>query len=232
LPPSLYGITAGTVSGVNATISLLFTNTATVSETITIIVSPTNPTGNPCSGKSYNLTLTINPIPSKLKGDTTEFCMHSTPMALSAIGDAGNTIKWYDANNILLNAAPVINTTNTALLKYYATQTNVYGCESPSAEFIAVVHPVAKIISSAYTNPTSCGIPSGSVTLNVLDLNGNAISNLPVHVHYTKFQTNYSIALSTDAAGKIIIPLTAGTYSDFLLKPMVVYHKKYLMCLY
>lgn len=218
LPSTVSGKTSGTVSGQNAAISLLFTNSGTTSDTITIAVNPVNPTADPCSGKPYHLTLIVNPIPPKLKGDTTAFCMHASPTALTATGDAGNTIKWYDVNNVLLNAPPVINTTNPALFTYYATQTNVYGCESPSSEFVAVVHPVAKIVSSSYSNPTSCGIPSGSVTLNVVDLNGNAMPNLPVHVHYTKFQTNYSVAESTDASGKIMIPLTAGTYSDFFVE--------------
>lgn len=218
LPQNISGITSGSTSGANASINLLFTNSGTASETITIVVSPVNPTSNPCSGVPYELTLTVNPIPAKLKGDTTEFCMHAPPMALTANADAGNTVKWYDANNVLLSQAPVINTINPAQFDFYATQANVYGCESPSSKFMAIVHPVAKIISSSYTNPTSCGIPSGSITLNVVDLNGNAMPLLPVHVHYTKFQTNYSVAATTDASGKITIALTAGTYTDLYVE--------------
>lgn len=218
LPPGVTGITSGKTSGENAAISLLFTNTGTASETVTIEVIPVNPTSNPCSGKPYELTLTVNPIPASLHGDTTAFCMHSPSMPLTANADAGNTVKWYDEHHILLNQPPVINTKNPAQYNFYATQTNSYGCESPASKFTAVVHPVAKIVGASYTNPTLCGIPSGSVTLNVLDLNDNAMPVLPVTVHYTKFQTNYSIAASTDASGKIVIPLTAGTYSDFYVE--------------
>ena len=218
LPPNITGITSGKTSGENAAISLLFTNTGTTSESITIEVIPVNPTSNPCSGTPYELTLTVNPIPAKLQGDTTEFCMHAPSMPLSANADAGNMVKWYDENNILLGQAPVINTKNPAQYNFYATQTNGYGCESPASKFVAVVHPVAKIVSTSYTNPTSCGIPSGSVTLNVVDLNNNAMPALPVTVHYTKFQTSYSVATSTDASGKITIPLPAGTYADFYVE--------------
>jgi gliding motility-associated-like protein len=144
--------------------------------------------------------------------------MHAPPVALTANADANNTIKWYDENNVLLSQPPVISTTNPAQFIFFATQTNMYGCVSAQEKFVAIVHPVAKIIGSSYTNPTLCGIPSGSVTLNVVDLNGNTMPNLPVHVHYTKFQTDYSVADSTDASGKIIIPLTAGTYSDFYVE--------------
>jgi hypothetical protein len=164
------------------------------------------------------LLLTINPIPAALKADTTAFCMHATPMALTATPDAGNTIKWYDENNNVLSQAPVINTINPAQFIFYATQVTASGCEGPKAKFIAIVHPVAKITGSSYANPTSCGIPSGSITLNVVDLNGNGIPNLPVHVHYTKFQTAYNVADSTDGSGKIITLLTAGTYSDIYVE--------------
>ena len=190
MPPTISGVTSGTVTGPNAAINLLFTNSGTTSETITIKVTPTNPAQNPCGGNPVTLTLTINPIPATLKADTTEFCMHSPPMALTATPDAGNTVKWYDANNNVLSEAPVINTTNPAQYIFYATQVTASGCESPKATFIAIVHPVAKIISSSYTNPTSCGIPSGSITLHVVDLNGNQLPNIPVLVHYTKFQTS------------------------------------------
>lgn len=218
LPPNITGATSGKTSGENAAISLLFTNTGTTSETITIEVIPVNPTSNPCSGTPYELTLTVNPVPARLQGDTTEFCMHAPSMPLSANADAGNMVKWYDENNILLGQAPVIDTKNPAQYNFYATQTNGYGCESPASKFVAVVHPVAKIVSASYTNPTLCGVPSGSVTLNVIDLNNNAMPALPVTVHYTKFQTSYSFVTSTDASGKITIPLTAGTYADFYVE--------------
>ncbi|SFQ43655.1 Ig-like domain-containing protein [Parafilimonas terrae] len=218
LPANVEGVTAGKTTGENSAISLMFTNSGTTSETIVIEVIPVNPVSNPCAGLPYELSLTVNPIPAPLKGSTTEFCMHSPSVALTANADAGNTVKWYDENNILLGQPPVINTQNPAQYIFYATQTNMYGCESPASAFAAVVHPVAKITSASYTNPTLCGLPSGSVTLNVVDLNGNAMPELPVTVHYIKFQTAYSIKSKTNAAGQIIIPLTAGTYSDFYVE--------------
>ncbi|MEO8413273.1 MAG: PKD domain-containing protein [Ginsengibacter sp.] len=218
LPANISGVTSGTTSDPNAVISLLFTNTGSTSEAITIVVTPVNPTGNSCSGNPYELTLTVYPVPSMLKADTTEFCMHSPSMALTTNADPGNTVKWYDAFNVPLNQAPVINTSNTARFNFYATQTNVFGCKSPVAKLVAIVNPVAKIVSSSYTNPTLCGVPSGSVSLQVVDLNDKSMPDIPVLVHYTKFQTAYSIAESTDALGKIIIPLTAGTYSDFYVE--------------
>lgn len=218
LPSTISGATSGTASGSNPSINLLFVNAGTVSETITIRVTPTNPTPSPCGGAAHDLSLTINPIPALLKGDTTRFCMHDPPAALTISPGAGNTVKWYDINNVLLNQAPVINTTVPAQFQYYATQTNVYGCESPKSLFTAIVNPVAKIIGSSYTNPTACGLPSGSITLQVVDLNNNQLPNIPVLVHYIKFQAAYTVNDSTDAFGNIVIPVTAGTYSDIYVE--------------
>ncbi len=49
-------------------------------------------------------------------------------------------------------------------------------------------------------------------TLHVVDLNNNQLPSMPVLVHYTRLQTNYTVKDSTDATGTIVIPVTAGTY--------------------
>ena len=144
--------------------------------------------------------------------------MGMPPAPLTANPLPGNTIKWYDENFVLLSAAPIISTAVPAQFIYYASQSNSYGCESPKSKILAIVHPTAKIISSSYTNPTTCGIASGSIVLNVLDLNNNAIPDIPLFVHYDKFQTAYEIFDSTDASGKITIPLVAGTYSGIYVE--------------
>jgi hypothetical protein len=77
---------------------------------------------------------------------------------------------------------------------------------------------VAKIVGSSYTNPTACGIPSGTIVLNVLDIAGNPIPKLVLLVHYKRFSTAVTITDSTDATGKITIPVTAGTYTGFYVE--------------
>jgi len=214
LPGDVIGVTSGTASAPNASISLSFTNTGSSSQSIIIRVIPTNPAQNPCDGAATDLTLTVNPIPAALITDTIKFCMHTPPAALSVNGAPGNTINWYDENLTPLNTAPVINTNMPATFIYYASQSNTYLCESPKSKVAAVVNATAKIVSSSFSNPTACGIPSGSIVLNVLDLNNNPMPNISFIIHYTKFQTNYTITESSDASGKITIPLVAGTYSD------------------
>lgn len=218
LPVGVTGITSGTTSDPNASIALSFTNTGTISQSLTVRVVPTNPTQNPCNGATIDLTLIVNPIPAALVTDTAHFCMHTPAVALTVNGAPGNIINWYNASLNPINAAPVVNTNVPATFLYYASQSNSYGCESPKSKVVAVVNATAKIVSSNYTNPTSCGIPSGSIVLNVLDLNNNPMPNTVFIVHYTKFQTAYTITANSDGTGKITIPLVAGTYSDIYVE--------------
>jgi len=218
LPPGVSGTANGTSSGPNPSISLSFTNTGTISRQLTVAVIPTNPSPAPCAGAAYNLTLTVRPVVPPPVTDTADFCMHTPPAALQVTPLPGASIKWYDKNGGTLNAAPVINTTTPALFTYYVSQVDANGCESSRAPVIAVVHPTAKIISATYNNPTACGIPSGSIVLDVQDLNNNPLPNTGVIVHYNKFQLPATFTGSTNATGKITIPLTAGTYSNFTVE--------------
>jgi gliding motility-associated-like protein len=217
LPNGVSGITSGVVSG-NNPINISFTNSTQASQTIQIQVVATNNSPGACISSQVVLTAQINPIPPKVPSDTTAYCMQSGSFQLTVQGVSGDTIKWYDINQNLLPSAPTINTNNAALYTFYVTQTNVYGCTSQESVQIAQVHITPKIIGSAYNNPDSCGIPSGSVVLTVLDLNGNPIVDSPVVVYYTEFQTPYHVSDSTDNTGKITIPLTAGVYSNFYVE--------------
>jgi gliding motility-associated-like protein len=218
LPAGIAGVSSGSVTGAAAAISLSFTNTGLTSQPLSIQVIPANASLNSCTGIAYNLTLIINPIPPAPVTDTVDFCMGTPAAALTINPLPGNTIKWYDKNFALLNTTPVISTALPAQFTYYASQANANGCEGPKALIPAIVHPTAKIISSSYTNPTTCGIPSGTIVLHVLDINNNPLPNFPLFVHYTKFQNVYSIFDSTDASGKITVPLVAGTYSGIYVE--------------
>ncbi|MCS3798962.1 PKD domain-containing protein [Niastella sp. OAS944] len=214
LPSGVTGVSSGSVSGPNAAITLSFTNTGPTGQSLTIQVKPVNQGQNPCAGAPYNLTLIVNPIPAAPLVDTLHLCMGTQPAAISITSLPGTTIKWYDQNGVLLSAAPIIPTTNPAQFTYYVSQSYASGCESPKSKAIAVVHPTPVITSSSYTNPTACGTPSGSIVLNLLDLNGNPIPNAPLIVHYTKFQTPLSYVGNTNASGNVTVPLTAGAYSQ------------------
>ncbi len=218
LPAGVSGTTSGNAADPNATITLSFLNTTTIRQTIHIQVVPTNPMQKPCSGAPYDLVLNVDPVPPVLSGDIATACMHTPAITLTANPLPGNTVKWYDNNLVPLNAAPVVDTKKPLQYTYYASQVNGFGCESPKAKYIAVIHPTAQIVSSSYVNPTTCGIPSGSISLNVLDLNGDPMPNIPATVHYNKFQVAYAVNTNTNASGKITIPLAAGTYTDIYVE--------------
>lgn len=218
LPTGVAGISAGSVNGANAAINLSFTNTGNVSQTLTIRVSPLNPTPSPCSGADYTLQLTVKPVTAVPVTDTAHFCMGTPAAPLQVTPSPGNTINWYDANQNPLNTAPLITTTTAATYRFFVSQTNAEGCESPKAPVVAVVHPTLKITSATATNPIRCGIPSGTIALHVLDLNNAAVPNMAVIVHYNKFQIPYSFSTRTDANGNISVPLTAGTYSQIYVE--------------
>jgi len=213
LPPDVSGASSGTSSG-PAAFSFTFTNSGASPATLTIRVVPTNPSQNPCPGPPYDLILTVNPITPAPAYKIFNFCMGDPSTSLSIQPLPGTTIKWYDANGAVLPAAPVISTSVPVQFTYYATQTNGTGCESPKTQILVIVNPTPKIAGSSFTNPTVCGVPSGAIVLKITDLNDNPVPNLPVTVHYNKFQLPYTALLSTDASGNLTIPLTAGTYSN------------------
>lgn len=198
----------------SAALLFSFTNTGPAPQKLTIRVVPTNPSQNPCTGPSYDLTLTVNPITPAPAPDTFYFCLGDPATPLSVQPSAGTTLKWYDASHAQLPGAPVINTSTPKKYTFYITQTNSTGCESPAAQVLAIVNPTPKIVGSSYTNPTVCGVPSGSIVLKILDLNDNPIPNTLMNVHYTKFQVPLTVQIRSDASGNITIPLSAGTYSD------------------
>jgi len=217
LPTGIAGAVEGSVTGSGTPIVLSYTNTSAASQALHILVSPVNPSGNPCPGAPYELILHVNPIPAALTGDTTRFCMHAPSAALITNAAPGNTVKWYDAGGTPLNAAPVPLTQRPDTFAYRATQVNSYGCESPQANFVAIIHPVVKIDASAFTNPSACGLPSGTITLKVTDLNGNLMPFIPVTMTYKEFNTPRSQLDTTDRNGSIVMALSAGQYSALVV---------------
>lgn len=218
LPANMTGQTAGTLAGPNPVLSLSYTNTGTASQKLTIRVIPTNPASNPCQGAPYELTLVVKPATPAPAALSVDRCMGTTPAPLSFTPLPGTTIKWYDAAQQPLGATPVINTTQATQFVYYASQTNSYGCESPKSQIRVIIHPTAKIVATAFKHPSACGIPSGSITLTIRDLNNGALPNIPLTVHFKRLQVARTFNGITNAAGEVTLPLTAGTYTDFYVE--------------
>lgn len=212
LPSNVTGITSGNFTG---NLSLLYSNKGNSDVVITVNVIPYNPVQTTCAGAVYDLHLTVHPeVPAPVASDVST-CMGSAAVTLTATAQPGHTLRWYDAQQNLLAAAPVITTTDSARLQYYVNQRSSFGCEGPKVSVIAIVHPTLKITGADFTNPAACGIPSGTIVLQTRDLNDKIVPNIPVIVHYKKFQVDLVADGFTDGDGKITLPLTAGSYTDF-----------------
>lgn len=212
LPPNVNGVSAGNFTG---NLSLLFTNNGNVDVVITVRVIPYNPIQTTCAGAAHDIHLTVHPeVPAPVTSDVST-CMGGASITLQATGLPGHTIRWYDAQQTLLPSAPVITTTDSVRLQYYVNQRSAFGCEGPKASIVAIVHPTLKITGADFTNPVACGIPSGTIVLQTRDLNDQIVPNVPVIVHYKKFQTELVADGFTDGDGKITLSLTAGSYTDF-----------------
>jgi gliding motility-associated-like protein len=212
LPSNVNGVSSGNFTG---NLSLLYTNSGNNDVVITVRVIPYNPQQTTCAGAAYDLHLTVHPeVPPPVSSDVST-CMGAAPVTLQATGLPGHTIRWYDAQQNLLAAAPVIPATDSLRRQYYVNQRSSFGCEGPKIGIIAIVHPTLKITGADFTHPTACGIPSGTIVLQTRDLSDQIVGNVPVIVHYKKFQADLVSAGFTDSDGKITLSLTAGSYTDF-----------------
>ncbi len=144
--------------------------------------------------------------------------MGTTTSPLVVATSPGNTVNWYNENQILLSGAPIVSTNSAKTFIFFVSQVNSFKCEGPKTKQIVIVKQTPKIVSSTYTNPTSCDLPTGSITLNILDLNDLPISNVPVKIYYSKFNVPFSFETNTDNYGNLIIPLSAGNYSQFYVE--------------
>ncbi|WP_440135144.1 PKD domain-containing protein [Chitinophaga sancti] len=212
LPANVTGISSGNFTG---NLSLLYINKGNSDVVITVRVIPYNPVQTTCAGAAYDLHLTVHPeVPAPVSSDVST-CMGAAAVTLQAMSLPGYSIRWYDAQQTLLPAAPVIPTSDSVRLQYYVNQRSSFGCEGPKVSVIAIVHPTLKITGADFSNPTACGVPSGTIVLQTSDLNDQVVPNVPVIVHYKKFQTDLVASGFTDSNGRITLPLTAGSYTGF-----------------
>lgn len=223
LPAGVTGTSSGTVQAPGTDITLDFTNTGSISQTITVNVTPVNPAQNPCAGAPVVLTLHVNPIPVVPQiNDTIRLCQGSASTALTAIAASGNQLIWYNANMQLLSAAPVPSTATPDLFVYYVSQANGFNCEGPKKKVVVVIDPTPSIAYDALKDPTDCGVPSGAVMIIVKDLSGaTPLTNIPLEVYYNKDHSpNVSgpFNFTSDANGLVSIALAAGTYSNIQVR--------------
>ncbi|TDO22397.1 PKD domain-containing protein [Pedobacter duraquae] len=114
--------------------------TTPISAIITVV-----PMSNGCAGLPKTFNIIINPQPSAPVASPTNFiyCLNENASAVSATATGANTLQWYTnaALTATLPGAPTPPTTTAGITRYYVTQTNSYGCESPATVITVTVNP-------------------------------------------------------------------------------------------
>ncbi|MFS4492747.1 HYR domain-containing protein [Maribacter sp. 2308TA10-17] len=136
--------------------SLLLADSTTYTPTGpgTFYVETRNPLTGCVSSTRTPITLIQNPQPSPpATTSPIEYCVNDSATALTALGDPGNMIRWYDAatGGTLYPSAPVPNTTTAGTTSYYVEQEDAgTGCISNRTQVDVIVHslPLAPSITS------------------------------------------------------------------------------------
>ena len=182
--------------------------TLPISGTVTVTAS------NGLCTSQQSFAITVNPRPlAPAAVSPVAYCQNATAVALTATATAGNTLLWYTVSTGGTGSAtaPIPSTATLGTTIYYVSQVaTATNCEGPRTPISIVVKPVPVIAAISSTNPATCGSASGSITLTVL------IPLQPYIVHYLKNGVPFTVSLTANASGTIVISnLTAGLYSDF-----------------
>ena len=138
-------------------------NTGATSQSITVTtagaysVTVTNADG--CS-KSNTTIIPVNPLPDIPVVNNMAYCQNDPSSPLQAIPTDSNTIRWYrfPSGGVAI-PTPNSNTLLPNVETFYATQTTIFGCESPRVAMTVTIHPIP---ADSILNPTQNFICDGS----------------------------------------------------------------------
>jgi gliding motility-associated-like protein len=203
----------GLAASGNGTIPVFTAANATANPiTATITVTATL---NGCS-RQHTFTVTVNPRPAAPAVVTpVNYCKDETASPLSATAGTGNTLHWYNVatGGIELPGAPTPSTATAGTFNYWVSQTNSpAGCEGPRAMITVTIKPVP-VINTTFSNPTSCGSNSGSITIT-----GLVTGTTYTYSYVNAVGTLVSQTAVAVAPGVInITNLPPGTYTNIFL---------------
>lgn len=125
-------------SGIGNIAAFRATNTGGATKIATITVTPSSG----CIGTPITFTITVNPKPAApVAPATITYCLNDIATPVTATATAGNTLKWY-TNPALTGGsttAPTPLTNTEGITRYYVTQSNSSGCESPASTIVVTV---------------------------------------------------------------------------------------------
>ncbi|QJD80334.1 T9SS type A sorting domain-containing protein [Spirosoma rhododendri] len=188
------------VGGVGATVAPVLSTTAVGSTTY--YVSQTSADG--CESDRAAITYTVNPLPSPPVPTprTVLYCQGATATPLTA---SGQNLKWYLTNTTSVSATSITpSTTIAGSVKYFVSQTNGNGCESPrdSVTVITSSRPVAPTVVSPVTycqNAVATSLSATAIPNNTLKWYGTDLAS-------TTFTTQATVPSTT----------TPGTFTYYV----------------
>jgi gliding motility-associated-like protein len=154
--PSVTNI-IGAISGTDATNINSGTLTNNTNDTPIDVVYTITPTAGSCTGASFEVTVTVNPIPPAPTTRSHVGCPTQDSEILDwsdLITGSTGTIKWYDVatGGVEILYPGTYDSAVPATVSYWVTQT-IDGCESPHSEEIRVeisTEPVDPVISDYF----------------------------------------------------------------------------------
>lgn len=190
-----------------------FTAVNTGASAITSTITVTG-IANGCSSTA-SFTLTVNPRPAAPVAPNPIYCQNAASVPLTATATAGNTLLWYTVptGGTGVATAPTPSTSTLGPQTYYVSQINTLtNCESVRTTVTVIVNATPVIVSSSFTNPTSCGGTNGTITLTGL------IPGTLYAIQYIKNGGTINVNLTSNAAGTIVITgLSAGNYTNIVV---------------
>lgn len=151
-------------------------------------------TVNGCESDRIAVSVNITNTPAPTGNTNQTFCWSQNP-TLSTIAISGSSVRWYDANGVLLSNATALQDGKT----YYATQT-VNGCESITKLAIKVL--ITSTLPANNYNESFCDdLNDGVEKINLSNYNWNLISNSSGYTF--SYYSNYAAAENQLATNQI-----------------------------
>lgn len=164
---------------------------------ITYYVSQKNTSA--CESPKKMITVTINPTPAApVAPSPVTYCQDEVSVALTGTkGSITDTLKWYNASNVLLGSAPVPGTTTAGTTIYYVSDKTALGCEGPKTTVTVQVNP--KPLAPTVVSPIDLcvGVPATPLTATGINL---------------KWYTTSSGGTGTATLTPAVSPVGATTY--------------------
>ncbi|RNL55787.1 Ig-like domain-containing protein [Pedobacter jejuensis] len=159
---------------------------------------------NGCESEKAEITVTINPTPSKPTAPNQVYCQNQTGVPeLTASALTGATLVWYNESGQVLPSTPTPSTATVGTKKYYVAQKFSTGCEGPKAEIVVTINPIpaAPAVSATLSYcqnqigvPELTATPSTDATLAWYNESGQVLTSAPIPSTATVGTQKYFVA--------------------------------------